>query len=218
MFLLWAGSGEIVPQGIVTSVQPMEPRAEVTGFLVELSRGHPNPKASPEQLLPLVYDRLRGLARSYFRRERPDHTLQPTALVHEAYERLVDQSRVDWRGRTHFFAVAAQVMRRLLVDHARQRGRIKRGGRDQRITLEGIEMSLARSALSLDELLSLDRALTKLEAFDRREARVVELRFFAGMRVEEVAGFLDVSERTVRNDWAHARAWLKEELSRGVER
>ena len=195
----------------------MDPRSEVTGILTELSRRQPDARASPEQLLPLVYDELRRLARSYLRRERPGHTLQATALVHEAYEKLADQSRVDWRGRSHFFAVAAQLMRRVLIDHARHRGRLKRGGRDQRVTLEGIEGAPVGSEFDLDELLSLDRALTKLEGLDRREARVVELRYFAGMSAKEVAGFLDVSERTVRSDWAHARAWLKNELTNGAQ-
>jgi RNA polymerase sigma-70 factor (ECF subfamily) len=195
----------------------MDPRSEVTGILRELSTQQPGSNASPEQLLPLVYDELRRLAGSYLRRERPGHTLQATALVHEAYEKLADQSRVNWRGRTHFFAVAAQQMRRLLIDDARHRGRLKRGGGDQRVTLEGAEGTIAGPAFDLDELLWLDRALTKLEGLDPREARVVELRFFSGMSAEEVASALDVSERTVRSDWAHARAWLKNELSSGAE-
>ena len=195
----------------------MDPRSEVTGILRELSTQQPGSNASPDQLLPLVYDELRRLAGSYLRRERPGHTLQATALVHEAYEKLADQSRVNWRGRTHFFAVAAQQMRRLLIDDARHRGRLKRGGGDQRVTLEGAEGTIAGPEFDLDELLWLDRALTKLEGLDPREARVVELRFFSGMSAEEVASALDVSERTVRSDWAHARAWLQNELSSGAE-
>ncbi len=190
-----------------------DPKSDVTAILAEFSRDPTDPGNSPEQLLPLVYDELRRLARSYFRRERADHTLQATALVHEAYERLADQSRVDWRGRTHFFAVAAQVMRRLLVDHARQRGRRKRGGGEQRVTLEGLAGSPAGSGLDLVELIALDRALTQLAALDAREAQVVELRYFGGLTTAEIASFLHVSERTVRNDWGHARAWLKEKIS-----
>jgi RNA polymerase sigma-70 factor (ECF subfamily) len=189
-----------------------DPRTCVTGILEELSRETPDPKSSPEQLLPLVYDGLRGLARSQLRRERADHTLQATELVHEAYERLADQTRVNWRGRTHFFAVAAQVMRRLLVDHARQRGRRKRGGGAQRITLGGLA-DRAGPDLDLEELVALDRALKKLAELDEREARVVELRYFAGLTTEEIASVLGVSERTVRNDWTFARAWLQRELS-----
>ncbi len=187
-----------------------DPRTHVTGILAELSRDTPDPKISPEQLLPLVYDALRGLARSQLRRERADHTLQSAELVHEAYERLADQSRVNWRGRTHFFAVAAQVMRRLLVDHARQRARRKRGGGLQRITLGGVA---AGSDLDLEELLALDRALKKLAALHEREARVVELRYFGGLTTREVASVVGVTERTVRRDWTFARAWLKRELS-----
>ncbi len=187
-----------------------DPKAHVTGILAELSRDTPDPKISPEQLLPLVYDALRRLARSQLRRERADHTLQSTELVHEAYERLADQSRVNWRGRTHFFAVAAQVMRRLLVDHARQRARRKRGGGLQRITLGGVA---AGSDLDLEELLALDRALKKLAALHEREARVVELRYFGGLTTREVASVVGVTERTVRRDWTFARAWLKRELS-----
>ena len=191
----------------------MDPKADVTAILAELSRDGADPKVSPEQLLPQVYDQLRRLAGSYFQRERAGHTLQPTALVHEAYERLADQSRVEWKGRTHFFAVAANVMRRLLVDHARRRGRQKRGGGDLRVTLEGLGASPAGSDLDLEELLAVDGALEKLAALDEREARVVELRYFGGMTTDEIASVLDVSERTVRNDWTHARAWLKQELS-----
>jgi RNA polymerase sigma factor (TIGR02999 family) len=187
-----------------------DPKAHVTGILAELSRDTPDPKISPEQLLPLVYDALRGLARSQLRRERADHTLQSAELVHEAYERLADQSRVNWRGRTHFFAVAAQVMRRLLVDHARQRARRKRGGGLQRITLGDVA---AGSDLDLEELLALDRALKKLAALHEREARAVELRYFGGLTTREVASVVGVTERTVRRDWTFARAWLKRELS-----
>jgi RNA polymerase sigma-70 factor (ECF subfamily) len=195
----------------------MDPRTEVTGILADLSTQRREAKNSPERLLPLVYDELRRLAGSYLRRERAGHTLQATALVHEAYERLADQARVDWHGRTHFFAVAATAMRRVLIDHARNRGRFKRGGSDQRVTLEGLEEALAGSGLDLDELVSLDRALTKLGELDPREAQVVELRYFAGMSAEEVAGALDISERTVRSDFSHARAWLKNELTHGLD-
>jgi RNA polymerase sigma factor (TIGR02999 family) len=187
-----------------------DPKAYVTGILAELSRESPDPKISAEQLLPLIYDALRRLARSQLRRERPDHTLQPTDLVHEAYERLADQSRVNWRGRTHFFAIGAQVMRRLLIDHARQKAQRKRGGGLQRVTLGGVS---APAGLDLEELIALDRALKKLAALDEREARVVELRCFGGLTAEEIATVLGVSERTVRNDWSFARAWLKRELS-----
>lgn len=195
-----------------------ELKAQVTAILAEVAERPPRRGASPhspEELLPLVYPELRRLARSYLRRERRDHTLQTTALVHEAYERLVDQSRVSWQGRTHFMAVAAQVMRRVLIDHARQRARLKRGGDWQRVTLEGLGAAPGAGELGLDELLALDHALTKLATLDEREARVVELRYFAGMTAEEIASSLDVSKRSVQRDWTHARAWLKRELSVG---
>ncbi len=186
-------------------------KADVTAILAEVSRDAPDPRSFPEQLLPLVYDELQRLASSYLRRERANHTLQTTDLVHEAYERLVDRSRVNWQGRTHFFAAAAQAMRRVLVDHARDRGALKRGGGQQRVTLEGLGESPAAD-LDLEDLIALDRALRKLRELHEREAQVLEFRYFAGMTTREIAAFLDVSERTVRDDWTHARVWLKREL------
>ncbi|MDH3255564.1 MAG: ECF-type sigma factor [Acidobacteriota bacterium] len=165
-----------------------------------------------EDLLPLVYDELRRLARGFLSRERPGHTLQPTALVHEAYLRLANQSRVAWQGRSHFLAVGAKVMRRLLIDHARGRGRIKRGGDQQRITFNEVVTPSERD-LGLDELLALDTALQELAVNNARQAEIVELRFFAGMTVAEVAEYLGVSKRTVEGDWAEARDWLRQRLS-----
>ena len=167
---------------------------------------------SPEELLDRVYDELRGLARRYMGRERSDHTLQPTALVHEAYLRLVDQSRVDWQGRTHFFAMGAKMMRRVLIDHARGRGRAKRGGDWLQISWAEELFANPQGLLSSEQLIDLDRAIEALTAVDQRQARIVELRYFAGMTVEEVAQFLGVSKRTVESDWAAARDWLKERL------
>ena len=187
-------------------------KADVTAILAEVSRDAPDPRSSPEQLLPLIYDELQRLASSYLRRERANHTLQTTDLVHEAYERLADRSRVNWRGRTHFFAAAAQAMRRVLVDHARDRGALKRGGGQQRVTLEGLGESPAGPNLDLEDLIALDRALRKLRELHEREAQVLEFRYFAGMTTREIAAFLEVSERTVRDDWTHARVWLKREL------
>lgn len=171
-------------------------------------------RASAEELFPLVYDELRRLARRYLVRERPGHTLQPTALVHEAYIKLVDQSRVDWQGRTHFFAVGAKVMRNLLIDHARAKGRAKRGGGRHRVTLAEGVTPFSRGELDIDQLLALNESLDRLAALDPRQARVVELRFFGGLTVPEVALVLGVSQRTVEGDWTHARAWLRRELSR----
>ncbi len=187
-----------------------DPRDRVTEILTAVSQGE-NARTPAAELMPVVYDELRRLARAYLLRERPDHTLQPTALVHEAYLRLVDQTRVDWQGRTHFFAVGAQMMRRLLVDHARQQDRAKRGRDWQRVTLA--EAPALGEALEREDLLALDAALEKLKTLDERQAQVVELRFFAGLRVDEVAAYLEVSKRTVEGDWTHARAWLRRELT-----
>ena len=191
-----------------------DPRTHVTEILTELEGGAAPERA--EELMDAVYDELRGLARGYLRRERSGHTLQPTALVHEAYLRLADQDRLSWRGRTHFFAVGARMMRRLLVDHARRRGRVKRGGQWRRVTLDHAVTPLLGRALDRDELLALDQALEKLAGLDARQARIVELRFFAGLEVAEVAEILKVSKRTVEGHWTHARAWLRRELASGA--
>ena len=164
-----------------------------------------------DRLVPQVYEELHRLAERYMRQERPDHTLQATSLVNEAYLKLLDQSRVQWQGRTHFFAVGAQAMRRILVDHARRRQRLKHGGQRARVTLdEGVALTPDRD----QDVLALDEALVKLAKLDERQAKVVELRFFAGLTVDEVADVLDVSKRTVEVDWTMARAWLHRERSK----
>jgi RNA polymerase sigma factor (TIGR02999 family) len=163
----------------------------------------------------LLYGELRALAADFLRRERSDHTLQPTALVHEAWIRLSAQAGSPWNDRAHFFAIAAQAMRRILIDHARRRGADKRGGGLQRITLaSGITPPLASTEV---DLLALDDALVRLAALDERQARVVELRFFAGLTVEEVAVALGVSARTVASEWRLARAWLSRALVGGED-
>jgi RNA polymerase sigma factor (TIGR02999 family) len=164
-------------------------------------------------LMPAVHDELRRLARSYMRRERDGHTLEPTALVHEAYLRLVDQREVRWASRGHFFALAAQAMRRVLVDHARAHAAAKRGGRAERVTLSGV--AAATPEVSDVDILWLHEALEALAALDARQARVVELRHFAGLSVEEVADVLGISPATVKREWATARAWLAHRLKRG---
>ena len=169
--------------------------------------------ATAEKLFPLVYDELRRLAKGYMSRETPGHTLQPTALVHEAYLKLVDQTRANWRGKTHFFAVGARVMRRLLVDHARERGALKRGAGWRSVTLSEATDSLGREGLGPEQILDLNDALEQLAEVDDREAKVVTLRFFGGLTVEQVAEALGVSTRTVENDWRHAQAWLLVRLS-----
>jgi RNA polymerase sigma factor (TIGR02999 family) len=185
-----------------------EPAGEVTRLLGELSRGRREVEAD---LIPLIYHELRRLAAAQMKRERSGHTLQPTALVHEAYLRLAGQ-HADWQNRAHFFAVAAQAMRRVLLDHARQHHAGKRGSQGQRITLEE---GLAVTSDPLDEVLAVDECVTRLAAIDPRQARLVELRFFAGLSVEESAQALGISEITAKRDWASAKAWLSRELRRG---
>jgi RNA polymerase sigma factor (TIGR02999 family) len=185
-------------------------QAQVTKILDRLD-GPDGPAA--QELLPLVYEELRRLARAYFDRQGAAHTLQPTALVHEAFMRLADDRGADWSGRDHFFAVAAMAMRQILVDHARRRKARKRGGDWDRVTLEA---AVAPSGTDLD-VVDLDEALQRLAAHDPRQARVVTLRFFGGLSNEAVADVLGVSRATVANDWRFARAWLAGELRRGGE-
>jgi len=185
---------------------------KLTAVMSELEQGLPPGAPSPEELLERVYEELRSLAHRYMSRERANHTLQPTALVHEAYLRLVDQSRVDWQGRTHFFAMGARMMRRVLIDHARGRRRAKRGGGWLEVSWAEELFANPQGLLSSEQLIDLDRAIEALTALDERRARIVELRYFAGMTVEEVAQFLGVSKRTVESDWAAARDWLEQHL------
>ncbi len=167
------------------------------------------PSVVAAELLPLVYSELRQLAASYLKRERDGHTLSPTALVHEAFLRLVDQSRVDWKGKTHFLAVGADAMRRILIDHARARKRDKRGRDWRRVAFDHAVADLA--ILDVD-LVDFRDSLEALAALDKRQARVVELRLFAGLSMDEIATVLQVSKRTVEGDWTHARAWLRDRL------
>jgi RNA polymerase sigma factor (TIGR02999 family) len=195
----------MVPKGEVCLSQLTQ--QEITNMLQDWSEGD---REVPARLMPLVYDELRRLALSYLRRERPDHTLQPTALVNEAYLRLADQSNVGFHDRAHFFGVAAKVMRRILVDHARRHHAEKRGGLNHKVPLE----DLAATPAGFDfDLVALDDALQALAAQDKRKSRIVELRFFGGLSVEETAEVLGVSAPTVKNDWRIAKAWLRRELS-----
>ncbi|HME56860.1 MAG TPA: sigma-70 family RNA polymerase sigma factor [Terracidiphilus sp.] len=179
---------------------------EITRLLLELRRGNPEAEA---KLVPLVYEHLHRLAASYMRRERPEHTLQPTALVNETYLRLIPQADATWENRAHFFGFAARLMRQILVDHARRRNAGKRGGLINKLPLEkALEFSPERSR----ELLELDDALRSLESLDPRQSRVVELRFFGGLTEEETAEVLGIWSRTVKRDWRVARAWLRGEL------
>jgi RNA polymerase sigma factor (TIGR02999 family) len=182
---------------------------EVTRLLIAWSNGD---QAALEQLTPLVYSELHRLAHRYLGRERKGHTLQTTALVHEAYIRLIDQKEVRWQNRAHFFAIAAQMMRRILVDYARARNYAKRGGGAQRVSLdEAMEVSDERAA----DVIALDEALVALAELDQRKSRIIELRFFGGLSIEETAEVLDVSPGTVMRDWTFAKAWLQREIDKG---
>jgi RNA polymerase sigma factor (TIGR02999 family) len=184
------------------------PSGDVTGVLRRWTEGDP---AAIEELTPLVYSELRRLAQRHLRREREGHSLQSAELVHEAYLRLVDQKRVRWQDRAHFFSIIGQIMRRILVDHARTRLREKRGGGTPLLVLnESIDVADRRTF----ELVALDDALESLARLDQQQSRVVELRFFAGLSVEETAEALRISPSTVHRDWTTARAWLIRELNR----
>jgi RNA polymerase sigma factor (TIGR02999 family) len=188
-------------------MQPLSPKSEVTRLLADLEAGQPGAET---ELLPLVYAELRRVAAGYMRRERPGHTLQATALVHEAYIQLVDQTRVTWRNRAHFFAVAAQIMRRILVDHARAHRAQKRGGDARKLTLEEAIGVFGGRDVALE---ALDDALSTLCQLDPRQGRIVELRFFGGLTIDETAEVLGVSAPTVEREWRMARAWLHSQLS-----
>jgi RNA polymerase sigma-70 factor, ECF subfamily len=187
----------------------MQPPAEpnVTRLLVEWRGGN---EAALDLLLPFVYNELRRLAGNYLRRERGNHTLQPTALINEVYVRLVDQHMPEWQGRAHFFGVAAQLMRQILVDSARKFRSQKRGG--TKFSLDDNAGSLAVPQASVD-VLALDEALTKLAAFDERKARAVEMKYFGGLKIDEIAVALDISEPTVTRDLRSAEAWLRKQIT-----
>lgn len=189
----------------------MPPPEDVTQILQDVIQGD---KDASSRLMPLVYDELRRLAEHYLRQERPDHTLQATALVHEAYLRLIDQTRVNWQNRAHFFGVAAQVMRRILVDHARRHQAFKRGGFQHKLSLdEAVDYSQSRDV----DLVALDDALTTLARLDTRQSQIVELRFFGGLTIEETAEALNISPATVKVDWSMAKAWLRREIGAAIQ-
>lgn len=179
----------------------------VTELLNDWSRGN---KEALDQLVPLVYDELRRQAARYLRREQVGHTLQTTALIHEAYLRLVDQRSVHWQNRAQFFGIAGQMMRRILVDHARTKKRAKRGGSDIRVSLDQAVSISSKKDL---DIVALDEALGRLEEIDPQQSRIVELRFFSGLSVEETAAVLGISAATVKRDWSVAKAWLHREIS-----
>jgi RNA polymerase sigma-70 factor (ECF subfamily) len=181
----------------------------VTELLIAWNRGD---EAALGALMPLVFDELRVLAGIYLNRERPGHTLQPTALVHEVYLRLVDQERVSWENRAHFFGMAARMMRRLLVNHAEARVAVKRGGGAEKVSFD--EALVAGSAPEVD-LLALDLALRELEKLDSRQGQVVEMRFFSGLSIAETAEALGISPATVKRDWETAKLWLRRKMAEG---
>src|SRR5262252_2808643 len=185
----------------------MQSRENVTQLLVKWGGGD---KAALEELMPLVYSELRRLARNYLRRERQNHTLQPTALVNEAYLKLVDQNKAHWQNRAQFYGVAAQLMRRILVDHARQHQAAKRGGTDQqRLSITNVEQLAEKPEI---DLLALHEALEELKAFDPQQERIVELRFFGGLSIDETAEVMGFGHATIERDWKMARAWLRKKL------
>jgi RNA polymerase sigma factor (TIGR02999 family) len=180
---------------------------DVTVLLCKINAGD---SSAPEQLLPLVYDELRKLAGGYLKNERIDHTLQPTALVHEAYIRLVDWQNTNWENRSHFFAVSAQVMRHILVDHARKKKAEMHGGNLQKLALDE---AISFSKQTEIDLVDLDDALNDLAKLDERQAKIIELRFFAGLSIEETAHALGISTTTVTNEWSFAKTWLYRRLN-----
>jgi RNA polymerase sigma factor (TIGR02999 family) len=184
-----------------------EQRADVTQMLLDWSQGD---EASLERLMPVVYDELKRLARIQMGRERSDHTLQPTAVVHEAYFRLVDAQRIAWRDRAHFFAVASRLIRRVLVDHARRHRADKRGAGVAHLTIDDVPPV---GEVRADEIVALDEALKSLEELDPRQGRVVEMRYFGGLTIEETAAVLKISPATVKREWSVASAWLRRELA-----
>lgn len=184
------------------------PSQNATELLAHLGQGD---ESAAQRLMPMVYAELRTMAGSFFRSQKPNQTLQPTALVHEAFLRLVDQSNVQWANRAHFLAVASLAMRQILADHARRRGAAKRGGDWARLSLDHAVANGAEAEVDIEQL---DAVLTKLEALDDRRHRVVLLRFFGGLTVEEAARVMGVSTSTVEGDWRSARAWLSMELSK----
>ena len=188
----------------------MYPSRDVTELLVAASKGD---RGALDEMLPLVYAELRQVAERYLRRERSNHTLQPTALVHEAYMRLVNQREVNWRNRAQFVGVAAEMMRRILVNHAEARAAGKRGGGMERITLDRALLQFEDRNL---DVIAVDDALKRLSQKDQRGARIVELRFFGGLTNEEIAEVLGISERTIEREYAFARAWLQRSLAGGA--
>ena len=185
-------------------------QGNITRLLQEWQDGN---REALERLMPLVYHELHELASRYLSRERSAHTLQPTALVNEAYLKLAGQRSADWQNRAHFYGIAAQLMRRILVDHARRDGRFKRGGDALRLSVDEVSVAMPDAAVDAVDAFELDRALSRLETLDPQQGRIVELRFFGGLTIQETADVMQLSSGTVKRDWAVARAWLYRELT-----
>ncbi len=198
-----------VPSGQRT-VEDEGRRSDITRLLQEWQDGSAQ---ALDRLIPLVYSELHTLASRYLSRERSDHTLQPTALVNEAYLKLVGQRAVDWQNRSHFFGIAAQLMRRIIVDHARHDGRFKRGGGVAKISIDDADPAAPAAAVDPADAFVLDQALTRLEALDPQQGRIVELRYFGGLTIEETAAVMRLSTGTIKRDWVVARAWLYREMT-----
>ncbi len=194
--------------GYASGLKKMNDSGNITQILQAWSDGN---QAALDELLPIIYDELHRQAARYLRKERTDHTLQPTALVHEAYLKLIGQENVRWQNRSHFFAIAANAMRRILVDYARTRNREKRGGALENLPLDDAALQIAAKEKTID-LVALDEALNRLAEFDERQARIVELKYFSGLDNDETAEVLGVSNVTVRRDWNLAKAWLFQQL------
>jgi RNA polymerase sigma factor (TIGR02999 family) len=204
----YQGSGAMT----TTSRTTMKSRENITRLLLDWSGGN---EAALTSLFPLVYDELRAIAQQHLRRERSAHTLQRTALVHEAFLRMVDQQSVTWQSRAHFFGLASQMMRRILVDHARKRGAAKRGANPVRVDLDQMPDDANRDAAADLDFEEFDRLLQRFETLEPRSGRLVELRFFGGLSIDEAASVLEISAATAKRDWAVARAWLQRELAQG---
>jgi RNA polymerase sigma factor (TIGR02999 family) len=202
--------------GSVMNNRSLLSKEEITGMLRAWGTGE---EEASEDLIRAVYQELRQQARYQLRRERANHTLRTTALINEAYLKLIEQRSVKWKNRGHFFALAAELMRRILVDHARTRHRQKRGGAVENIALEDVPLTIAIAASDKTEvdLLALDEALKRLAEIDKQQVQIVELRYFSGLNVEETAEVLNISPSTVKRDWVIAKAWLKHELTRGAK-
>ncbi|MCI0336576.1 MAG: sigma-70 family RNA polymerase sigma factor [Acidobacteria bacterium] len=181
---------------------------EITQLLIAWNQGD---QGARDKLMPLIYDELRRVARGHLRRERINHTLQPTALVNEAFLRLIDQSEVNWQNRAHFFAAAARLMRQILINHAEARRAAKRGGSAERVSLNDVNHFVAGQEI---DLVALNEALKNLERLDPQQGQIVELRYFTGLTIDEIAEVMDISPATVKREWSTARTWLRRELSR----